>query len=277
MEVISAIILAIIQGLGEFLPISSSGHLVIAHQVFDLNVGKNDLAFDVALHFGTLLAVLLYYQKKLIKGSKKILSYKLNSKALLKSREFNFLVMLAIATIPGALAGFFLDDLIEQKFRDPKIVVFTLVFYAVLLFLADLFSRKKTQTRTSSEPLGKKLTPLKAFIIGIFQALALIPGTSRSGSTITGGLFLGLNKTQAAEFSFLISIPIIAGAALVKIPQLLNSQIDLKLLLISSFIAFLVGFLAIKYLLKFLKTNNYTVFVIYRVLLAGLVIFWLAA
>ncbi|MBD3238850.1 MAG: undecaprenyl-diphosphatase UppP [Candidatus Moranbacteria bacterium] len=267
-----ALILGLIQGLGEFLPISSSGHLVIAHQLFNLNlesVGDSDLALDTALHFGTLLAVVYYFRKELIKRWKRLWQLKDQKK---HRQERNFFYLMAIATIPGALAGILLDDLIENYARTPIIVAGALVGYGILLLIADVTSKAKN----NKIKLNKKLTLGKAVLIGIAQALALVPGTSRSGITITAGLFLGLSRKQAAKFSFLLSIPIIAGASLVQLPKLYAlKQINMVAVSVAIFVSALTGFLAIKYMLKYLQKRGYYVFVIYRIIIA--VIIWQVA
>jgi undecaprenyl-diphosphatase len=276
--VIISIILGVIQGLGEFLPISSSGHLVLVHYFIDSVAFDADLSFDVALHFGTLLAALVYFNKELQRGIKKIwqllLKYetadKKKRKTLIKnSRELKFIVILMIATIPGALAGFFLDDLAESLFRDPILIAKTLFFYAIFLWIADryyLFQSKKKKKDSANNKL--KITFSKAIIIGFSQALAIVPGTSRSGATITAALFLGLNRIHAARFSFMLAVPIIFGATLVKIPDLFFAQINIFLVLIGTLASFFVGFLSIKYMLKYLTSKSYTIFVIYRIALA---------
>jgi undecaprenyl-diphosphatase len=285
-EIISSIILGIIQGLGEFLPISSSGHLVILHDVFNLTVGgKNELAFDTALHFGTFFAVLFYFKNPIINFIKNDLiglvkKKNFSIKNLKQNSKFRLLLFLGFATIPGGLAGVFFEDIIDSILRDPKIVVFTLIFYGLLLYLADKINEKKLKAikknkvkNLNKQSLLNKINLKKALLIGTAQALALIPGTSRSGVTITAGLFLGLNRQQSAKFSFLLSMPIILSASLVQLPKLIGqSEINIITVLLGIFSAFIVGFLSIKYMLKYLSKKSYNVFVIYRIVLALLIL-----
>jgi len=235
---------------------------------------SQELAFDVALHSGTLLAVIFFFRDKIIWGLKKIFR-DFSSSGRYKSQETKFIFLIAIATLPGALAGYFLDEIINI-FRNPQIVATTLLFYGILLLAADRYCQyqKRTAKKEKKELNFKNLSLSKALIIGIFQALALVPGTSRSGITITGGLFLGFSRKRAAIFSFILSIPIIAGATLVKLPFFLKGEIDFLLLILGVLTSFAVGFFAIKYMLKYLTSKSYLIFVIYRIGLAA-IIFWL--
>ncbi|MBD3299820.1 MAG: UDP-diphosphatase [Candidatus Moranbacteria bacterium] len=283
-QVLQAIILGIIQGLGEFLPISSSGHLVLAHEL-GIDLGDNDLAFDVALHFGTLAALIVYFWPDLYSYSRRFL-YKISllfdqkkgrAAWFVRAKEFKIFVLIVLATIPGALAGLFLQNWVEIYTRNSFLVGGTLMFYGVLLMVADAYSEKKfagakDRKAESSNHKGIGSIPVwKAFLIGVSQALAVIPGTSRSGITITSALFLGLKRAEAARFSFILSIPIVAGASLIKLPQLFDGSVDIAPLLLSIIVSFSVGFLAIKYLLKYVSTNNFQGFGYYRIFLALLI------
>ncbi len=247
-----AFLLGVLQGITEFLPISSSGHLVLAEKLFQIEGGG--LTFDVFLHLGTLLAVLIYFwrdwQRMLHPGQgpwhRKLLFY------------------LILATIPGALAGFLLEDLVTTHFRTPERVAFQLAIMSLPLVLAEILSRKD---RTLEE---MKLS--QAFLIGCAQGLAVIPGTSRSGITMATGLLLGFNREAAARFSFLLSAPIIAGAGCYEALEAFKSGNTLDLPFITGFLAaFGSGFLVIAWLLRFLRTHSFYPFVIYRLLLAAIV------
>jgi len=270
MEILQVIVLGIIQGLGEFLPISSSGHLVVLPKLFGWS--DQGLAFDVALHFGTLLAILIYFYE----DWKRIIakSYFLNELGRIvidRKREFfqvkklkeDTLVIIAIATIPGVLAGLFLEDYAATIFRNPFLVGFALLFGAMILFYADKAGKKKLEE--------KDVTLKIAFIMGLFQMLAIVPGMSRSGMTISAALLLGLNRTAAARFSFLLATPIVLGATVKEFPTFMAAGWDINLI-VGVLTAFGSGYLAIKYMLKYLEKQSYNVFVIYRMLLA-LVIF----
>ena len=259
MDLFQAVFLGIIQGLGEFLPISSSAHLVLVPWIFDWN--DPGLAFDVALHLGTFLATLIYFRKDLIKITKAVLN---SSGDNLKRRLFWFLVL---ASIPGALAGYFLNDLAEATFRQPLLIAFTLAFFGGVLYWADKQAR-----------LTKKLEDISiqdAFAIGLAQALAIIPGVSRSGITITAGLFRGINRAVAARFSFLLALPIIFGATLFKMPELIKTGVSVNEIA-GILAAFISGYGAIAGLLKLVEKGNYKTFFWYRLILAGIIVlFWL--
>jgi undecaprenyl-diphosphatase len=269
MEILQAIVLGIIQGVGEFLPISSSGHLVILPKLFGW--GDQGLAFDVALHFGTLAAILLYFWKDWMKILKD--SYFLGELGRIfidRKREFfewkkmkaDLLVILGIATIPGVLAGLFLEDYAKDVFRNPMLVGFTLLFGAMILFLADKTGKKKLEE--------KDITLKTGLVAGLFQMLAIVPGMSRSGMTISGGLFQGLDRAAAARFSFLLATPIILGAFLKELSTFLSTGFDTPLL-IGILTAFGSGYLAIKYMLRYLEKESYKIFVLYRLVLALLI------
>lgn len=265
MEIFQAIVLGIIQGLGEFLPISSSGHLVVLPKLFGWQ--DQGLAFDVALHFGTLLAILIYFYadwKKIINRSYFL---KQTSRIFIdRKREFfeikklreDLLVIIGLSTIPGVVAGLLLEDYAAELFRDPRLVGFALVVGALLLFFADKISKKK---------LTEKNIDLKTGLLaGLFQMLAIIPGMSRSGMTISAGLFLGLDRSAAARFSFLLATPIVLGATVKEFPAFMAGM-DLNLL-VGVLSAFGSGYLAIKYMLRYLEKQSYNLFVIYRICLA---------
>ena len=193
---LQVIILAIVQGLTEFLPISSSGHLVLVPYFFDWQ--DQGLAFDVAVHFGSLLAVLLFFRKDiagLIRGGVQVLG---GNVATIESR---LALGIALGTIPAALAGLLLVDWIEANLRSPSVIIATLSGYAVLMILADRYGKRERDIS------GVRISD--AVLIGVAQALALVPGTSRSGVTITAGRFLGFERQDAARFSFLLAVPVI--------------------------------------------------------------------
>lgn len=270
MDILQAIVLGIIQGLGEFLPISSSGHLIVLPKVFGWS--DQGLAFDVALHFGTLMAILIYFREdwKSIFANSYLLR-QIGKIFIDRKREFfdkkklkeDMLIIIAFATVPGVFAGLFLEKYAENAFRNPLLVGFTLLAGAMLLFVAD-----KSGKKDKSE---KDINLKSGIITGLFQMLAVIPGMSRSGMTISGGLFQNLDRTAAARFSFLLATPIILGATVKEIPHFEISGIGLPLI-IGVIAAFTSGYLAIKYMLRYLENKSYNIFVIYRLMLA-LVIF----
>lgn len=256
-----AIVLGLVQGLGEFLPISSSGHLIVVPWL--LGWPEQSLAFDVALHLGTLVAVLGAFAGdwlRLVTGTWR----GLRRGAPFAEPEGRLLGLLALASLPGAVAGLLLDHWAETVFRAPALVASTMAVMGVVLWLAD-----RRSTGASGEALGIGLRD--ALLIGAAQAFAIVPGVSRSGATISMGLFLGYRRGEAARFSFLLATPITAGAALVKVPKLLAAGGDLTPVLIGMLVAAVAGWLSIKVLLGWVRTRTYVPFVIYRLLFALLV------
>lgn len=262
MEALQAIILGLVQGLGEFLPISSTAHLILAPYFFLWK--DSGLAFDVALHLGTLIAVAGFFWKDWLNIFQ--LAFKSNSKIKFdKQNDFNekTLWLLALATTPGILAGYFLEEKAETIFRNPLIIATALFSAGLVLYLADKYPRYRKNF--------KQINWKDTLIVGLSQAVAVIPGISRSGATITAGLFLGLSRQKAARFSFLLSTPIILGAAVFKLPELFQTEIGWSIILGISTSA-LAGYLAIKYLLLFVEKTGYGIFFWYRTLLALLAV-----
>jgi len=255
MSIFDAILLGLLQALGEFLPISSSAHLVLLP--FFRGQAYQGVSFDVLLHLATLLAVLLYFAKDWISLIKNGLSQPF-------SQEGKPLWLLALATLPAAVAGVLFKEQVETVFRSPVSIACCLMIFAVLLWWAD------RQSNTEKAPL---FSAKNLLIIGCAQALALMPGVSRSGITITAALFLGFSRSQSARISFLLSAPVIAGAALLEVSHL--SPDDISASLIWGFISAFLGALAvISGLMKYIQKHNFTVFVIYRLLLGLFILFW---
>lgn len=260
MSIIWAFILGAIQGITEILPISSSAHLILAPKLF--NLPDQGLSFDVALHLGSLLAIIIAFKNDWAKILKSILEIpKKNFKN--HTQEQRLIYFLIVGSIPGAIAGIFLEDLADSLFRSEYIILLTLIIYGLLLWFAEKIGKKTKDL--------KKITLKDSLLIGLAQALALIPGTSRSGVTITVGLFSGLNKETAAKFSFMLSAPIIMGAGLIKVTQIPVSQL-LSAPIITGFIsACIFALISIKFLISFVKNSSYKWFSIYRFALATLI------
>jgi undecaprenyl-diphosphatase len=252
---LQSIILGLVQGLGEFLPISSSGHLILVPWLFGwLDHG---LTFDIGLHFGTLIAVVLYFWKDWLT----LIHKGLTDTKCQEGRLFWYLVA---ATIPGAIGGFLLEKSAETIFRTPVLVAVMLIIMGVFLLWADQKSRKQTKLENISFKT--------AFLIGVFQVLAIIPGVSRSGITMTTGLFLGLTREAAARYSFLLSAPVIFGAAVIKLPYLIkNPAAVTDQFLIGMFVSCITGLAAIGFLLKYIQTKTFLPFVWYRFALGAVV------
>jgi undecaprenyl-diphosphatase len=265
MEIFQSIVLAIVQGLTEFLPISSSGHLVVLPWIF--NWKDPGLSFDVALHFGTLLAVLFYFRKDIIDIFCALFRVKQGNSSTNRYPKDFFWILLA-ATVPGALAGFLLESYAEELFRHPLLVASNLILLGLALYMADHYTQKNKDKLQINWKRG--------ILIGLAQGLAIFPGVSRSGATITAGLFLGLDRVSSARFSFLLSAPIIFGASILKLGDLMEKGLGLPEL-VGIATAALSGYLAIAGLIKFVEKASYRIFFWYRLGLGLLIIFlWLA-
>lgn len=269
MSNVQALILGLIQGLTEFLPISSSGHLIFLPRLFGW--ADQGLTFDVVVHLGSLTAVLVYFRSRMVSMLKSLCSRSADHSAGQERRLF-FLLLASI--IPAALAGLFFRGWIEHSLRSVFVIAFSLIFWALVLGCADRWATKKSNS-VSLETMSF----LQASIVGFAQALALIPGTSRSGITMTAGLFLGLDKKTAADFSFLMSAPIILLAAGSKIIALVQSgwaDLDALPLSIGFFAAALSGFFAIAALMKIIQKWSFAPFVVYRIIIGILILIFLA-
>ena len=260
MSALHALVLGVLQGLGEFLPISSSGHLIVVPWL--LGWADSGLAFDVALHLGTLVAVALAFWRDWLRlcqgGVRGLLSGR-----PLADPDARLLLYLALATVPGAVAGVLLDKWAETVFRAPGLVALMMALMGAILWAAD---------RRAGTGSGADVVSLRdALLIGFAQALAIVPGTSRSGATISMALFLGHKREAAARFSFLLALPITAGAALVKVPALLRSGADTTPVLLGMAAAAVSGIFAIRLLLGYVRTRTYLPFSLYRFAFAALV------
>jgi undecaprenyl-diphosphatase len=255
MTTLQVIILGIIQGLTEFLPISSSAHLVLLPYLLKWNFPP--VALDAALHFGTFLALLVYFFPEVLKILRGFfLSFQPSRKP---SSEEKFYLRLSwwiiIGTIPIVIIALLFKNQVESSFKSALITSVFLLLTGVLLAFADTFSYP-------TKPMAS-LNPLKAFFIGIFQAFAVFPGISRSGATISGGLIFGLRREEAARFSFLLSLPAVIGATVLEIPSLNWEGLVLGQFLIGIGVSTLVGILCIHYFLKFLRRSRLIWFAIY--------------
>jgi undecaprenyl-diphosphatase len=262
MTVGQAVVLGIVQGLTEFLPISSSGHLIVVPWLLGWQV--QSLAFDVALHIGTLAAVLWAFAGdwwRMLSGAAR----GLREPHPLRTPEARLLTALALACVPAVIAGLLLEDWAETTFRSPALVAVTMTVMGIALWLAD-------RRAAHGEGSVATVTLMDALLIGSAQALALVPGVSRSGSTISMALFLRYRREEAARFSFLLSTPITFAAAAREVPALLRTSPELGVLLPGMLASAIVGFLAIKGLLAYVRARNYLPFVYYRLALAAVIV-----
>jgi undecaprenyl-diphosphatase len=262
MNIIQSIILGFVQGLTEFLPVSSTAHLALVPWFFRWS--DPGLAFDVALHIGTLAAVIYYFWRDFVVIIKEFIQgIFARSFENYPNGRLGFFII--IATIPGALFGFLFEKQAEEAFRNPIIIALSILIFGIILYIADRFSRKRKEI--------SDMNLLDSLVIGISQALAIIPGVSRSGITIIGGLARDLKRDTAARFSFLISTPLIAGAAILESRHLNHMSVTSLPIAAGVLTSAIFGFLAIKYLLRYVQTRSYTVFVIYRILIAAVILF----
>ena len=254
-----ALVLGLIQGLTEFLPVSSSAHLSLAPWLF----GWQDpgLAFDVALHFGTLVAVIWYFRAEWGKLISAAISMIRNRRV--QTVEEKRVLFLILATIPGAIGGLLLEKKAETAFRTPALTATALIIMGIVLWAADRFSRMDRELPA--------MRWLDALLIGCAQVIALIPGVSRSGSTISTGRLLGFDRQSAAVFSFLMSMPIIAAAVVLEGPEVLRTTGFSGPLIIGVLSAAISSWLAITILLRYVSRHSYGIFALYRVLL-GIVV-----
>ena len=266
LELLQAIILGIVQGLTEFLPVSSSGHLLLGQYFLGLDQNRFGLSFDVALHMGTLIAVVSYFWRDLIRMVRAFLrSFAYRD---LKNDPDQRLAYLVIASAaPAALIGFLFGDFFEDTVRSPWVVVFNFILVGVLFIVGEAVG---TRTRRAS-----KLGFGEAVSIGLAQSMALVPGVSRSGATITLGLLLGLRREEAAKFSFLMSVPIIAGAGSLKVAQVIAAGMDMQqivLFVVGFGTSAAIGYVTIRFLLNYLTNHSLRAFAYYRFGIAAVVI-----
>jgi len=248
--VLQSIILGIIQGVTEFLPISSTAHLVVVPWLFGWSGEINTLTFDIALHLGTLIALVVCFYKDWIN-------------LFVINRRLLFLII--IASLPAGLVGFALNDFVELHLREPSIICLSLILIGIVM----LYSERKNRHK----PI-EVMCFFDACFIGIFQALAIIPGVSRSGITISAGLLRGYEREASARFSFMLSTPIIAGATMLHTLKFVRnkSSYDTEIFLLGLSVAFIAGLIALKFLLGFLKKYPLNIFVYYRFLLSAVII-----
>ncbi|RJO59131.1 undecaprenyl-diphosphatase UppP [Candidatus Parcubacteria bacterium] len=261
MDIIHAFILGVVQGVTEFLPISSSGHLLFFHDVLNFDMADS-LSFDAALHLGTLLALIWFFWPEV----KKILKGFLGSfvKWEVRTDENQKLAWLVIlGAIPAGLSGLLLENWLSENTRNLWLVAATLLFGSGIFWLVEYWSKRKIQT--------PEISFRTSLIVGLAQVLALVPGISRSGATIVAGLFRKLDRASAGRFAFLISLPVIAGASLLKLTEIAkNAPIgqELVAVVVGVLASMLAGYLVIKYFLKFLQKHSLSAFAWYRVLAA---------
>ncbi|MDD7363661.1 MAG: undecaprenyl-diphosphate phosphatase [Peptoniphilus sp.] len=267
MDIINVIILGIVEGITEFLPVSSTGHLILAHEWFALHPQSFQNAFDVCIQLGAILAVVVLYFWKLW-------PFRRNEEGEIKadSRTLNLWLKVIIGVIPSAILGFLFDDFIDAHLFRPQVVATTLILYGVLIIVIERRNKKKGHyarvRRVENIPYGM------ALLIGFAQCLAMVPGTSRSAATILGALLLGVGRGAAAEFSFFLAIPTMFGATLLKIVKngMVFSAYQWLLIVLGGVVSFVVSIVVIKKFMNYIRKRDFQVFGYYRIIL-GLVVF----
>jgi undecaprenyl-diphosphatase len=266
LELLQAIVLGIVQGLTEFLPVSSSGHLLLGQYFLGLDQDRFGLSFDVALHMGTLVAVVSYFWRDLLRMAFAFFR-SFGHRDLANDADQRMAYLIIAATVPAAVIGYFLEGFFEgPAVRSPWVVVFNFVLIGVLFIVGEVVG---SRTRRAS-----KLGFGEAVGIGFAQAAALVPGVSRSGATITLGLFLGLRREEAARFSFLMSVPIIAGAGSLKVGEVILQGMDAAqafLFVVGFVTSAAVGYVTIRFLLNYLTNHSLGAFAFYRFGVAAVV------
>lgn len=291
-EIIKTIILGIIQGITEWLPISSTGHMILANEFLKLNVSDSFWEmFLVVIQFGSILAVVVLYFSKLnpfsITHRRNYIKEHPNAKsseklwAIFKPETISLWLKVIVAVVPAGIIGVLFDDFLEEKLYNYITVAITLILYGILFILLE--NNPKTPKIKNFDAISYKT----ALLIGAFQVLALIPGTSRSGSTILGAVFLGCSRAVAAEFSFFLAVPVMLGASALKIGKYAMEQSEAGLSLFTSnewitlilgmIVAFVVSLFAIKFLVNFVKKHDFKVFGYYRIILGIIVIVYFLA
>lgn len=259
MTILQAVILGIVQGLTEFLPVSSSGHLVLVEHLLGVPV-TDDITFEVFVHFGTLLSVVVVLGKDIVEMSKSfleaVMAIHLTKKHYQENEYFRLGVYILLASIPAAVVGIRYEDEISAAFTDPKLVAVMLIFTGLILYL----------TRLSRPAEPKNIGLFQALLVGVAQAIAIIPGISRSGSTMSMAIYLRVTPIQAARFSFLLSVPVIAGATLLKTKDLVSGGFTpgyMVPILVGTMVAFLSGYVAIKFFFRIIEKGRFSFFSYY--------------
>ena len=269
LEIIKAIILGIVEGITEWLPISSTGHMILVDQFLKLNVSKDFMdMFLVVIQLGAILAVIVLYWEK-------IFPFKFSNGIKIEKDTMIMWVKIVIACIPAAVIGLLFDDQLNELFYNPTTVAVMLILFGILFIVIENYNKgKRSKINSLSE-----ITYNVAIMIGLFQLIAAVfPGTSRSGATIVGALLIGVSRTGAAEFTFFLAIPVMFGASALKLLKFglatgfTMTGNELSILLVGMIVAFIVSILAIKFLMSYIKNNDFKAFGWYRIILGIIVI-----
>lgn len=270
-ELIKTIILGIVEGITEWLPISSTGHMLLVDELMQLNV-TNDFKemFLYVIQLGAILAVVILFWNKMWP-----FNFKDKSKPVVVKETFSLWFKVVVACIPGAVVTLLFDDYVEANFQTPTVIAIALIFYGVLFILIENWNKKRTPKTLELQDITYKT----AFIIGLFQVLSIVPGTSRSGSTIIGALTIGVSRVAAAEFTFFLAVPVMIGMSLIKIAKFVMggyamTGAEALILAVGCVVAFAVSILVIKFLMSYIKKKDFKVFGWYRIVLGVVVLLY---
>ena len=267
MELVKVVILGIVEGLTEWLPVSSTGHMILVDEFIKLDVSKSFMdMFLVVIQLGAILAVVVLNFEKLNPFSSWKSSWE-------KRATWQLWYKVILACVPAAVIGLLFNKFMEEHFMTAPVVAATLIFYGVMFLVVESYNKRRTPRVREIERLDYKT----AFIIGLFQVLSLVPGTSRSGATILGGILFGTSRYVAAEFTFFLAIPVMFGASLLKMVKFgwHYTGSEILILVVGMATAFVVSILSIKFLLRYIKNNDFKAFGWYRIVLGIIVVLYL--
>lgn len=271
-EILKVIFLGIVEGITEWLPISSTGHMLLVDEFIKMNVSSDfKEMFFVVIQLGAILAVVVMFWNKMWPFKRKDTEDGINKKgSILKKDIWSLWFKVVVACIPGAVVTIAFDDFIEAHLHTPTVIAITLIFYGIAFIIVERWNK----TRTPKINTLSDITYKTAFIIGLFQVLSIIPGTSRSGSTIIGSLLIGVSRVAAAEFTFFLAVPVMFGLSFIKLLKfgLLFTVSELSILLVGMAVAFFVSLLVIKFLMGYIKKHDFQIFGWYRIVLGAVVL-----
>ncbi|WP_010294603.1 undecaprenyl-diphosphate phosphatase [Clostridium senegalense] len=269
-EILKVIFLGIVEGITEWLPISSTGHMLLVDEFITLNMSEAfKEMFFVVIQFGAILAVVVMFWKKMFP-----FQFENKSQSIIKKDIIYVWFKVAVACIPSAIIGVLFDDFLDAHLQTPIVIAIMLIFYGVLFIIIENWNKKRIATTATLA----KISYRTAFMIGLFQVLSLIPGTSRSGATIIGALLIGVSRVAAAEFTFFLAVPTMLGASTLKLLKFGFdfTNIELAILIIGMLVAFIVSIFVIKFLMSFIKKHDFKVFGWYRIVLGIVVLIYFA-
>lgn len=271
-EILKVIFLGTVEGITEWLPISSTGHMLLVDEFIKMNVSSDfKEMFFVVIQLGAILAVVVMFWNKMWPFKRKDTEDGINKKgSILKKDIWSLWFKVVVACIPGAVVTIAFDDFIEAHLHTPTVIAITLIFYGIAFIIVERWNK----TRTPKINTLSDITYKTAFIIGLFQVLSIIPGTSRSGSTIIGSLLIGVSRVAAAEFTFFLAVPVMFGLSFIKLLKfgLLFTVSELSILLVGMAVAFFVSLLVIKFLMGYIKKHDFQIFGWYRIILGAVVL-----